>query len=230
MTEGVLTAGLIPEGKSDAVAVEPFQFMTETGVVLWTGYIADDLPTLLRGLQRVDGSSIYYHVHHAVFRRTKYTWAEYTNDFAHWTFRALGQKGLAEKLSSVDPLECGDVEQCRQSLLQLIQAYVPEEAVFSRVVERHVFYFLEAKRYVFPMGFQAGTVQELATGIEKFGADSVIYHFIESRFSDPRRDNDFSRWLRLCGEDEKAEELARLNPYYYDTKGLGVQIVDILRS
>ena len=56
--------------------------MTETGVVLWTGYIADDLSSLLRGLRQVPGPSIYYHVHHAVFRRPRYTWAEYTNDFA----------------------------------------------------------------------------------------------------------------------------------------------------
>jgi hypothetical protein len=102
--------------------------------------------------------------------------------------------------------------------------------VFSRVRERQVFYFLEAKRYVFPMGFRAHTVLELAAGVERFGADSVIYHFIEARFADPQWDNDFSRWLRLCGEDDKAAELHRLNPYYYDTKGLGAQIVDILRS
>lgn len=230
MIDRFLEAGHGKEDKNASSAVEPFQFMTEAGVVLWTGYIADDLPTLLRGLRRVPGSSIYYHVHHAVFRRPKYTWAEYTNDFAHWAFRALGQKGLAEKLSSVDPLKCGPADRCRQELLQLIQTYVPEDAVFSRVREREVFYFLEAKRYVFPMGFQACSVQELAAGVERFGADSVIYHFIEARFSNGERHNDFSRWLRLCGEDEKAAELDRLNPYYYDTQGLGAQIVDILRS
>jgi hypothetical protein len=121
MGERLLGTGHKPEDKIVSAAAEPFQFMTETGVVRWTGYIADDLPTLLRGLRRVDGSSIYYHVHHAVFRRPKYTWAEYTNDFVHWTFWALGQKGLAEKLSSVAPLKCGDVDQCRQELLQLIR-------------------------------------------------------------------------------------------------------------
>lgn len=230
MTERFLEAGRMPEDKPASSAVEPFQFMTETGVVLWTGYTADDLPTLLRGLRRVAESSIYYHVHHAVFRRTKYTWAEYTNDFAYWTGKALGQHGLAEKLSSVDPLECGAVDQCRQELVQLIQTYAPEDATFSRVRLRDVFYFLEAKRYIFPIGFQARTVHELAAGIERFGADSVIYHFIEARFLDPQRDNDFSKWLRLGGEDEKANELARLNPYYHDINGLGAQIVDILRS
>jgi glycosyltransferase involved in cell wall biosynthesis len=78
--------------------------------------------------------------------------------------------------------------------------------VFSRVRERQVFYFLEAKRYVFPMGFRAHTVPELAAEVERFGVDSVIYHFIEARFADPQWGNDFSRWLRLCGEDDKAAE------------------------
>lgn len=224
------TEGRERQAGTAETAASPFQFRTETGVVLWTGYTADSLATLGRALRQVTGSSIYYHVHHALFRRLKYTWAEYTNDFARWVATALNQKALAEKLSSVDPMEWSTIRDVRERLIAYIQLYAAEDESFPRVAKEEEFYFLEARSFVVPTGLRATTVPELADGLERLGTGCLLYHFIESRFRNGKGTNDFSRWLRHRGEHQKAEALECLNPYYYDVESLKDQVVDVLRS
>ncbi len=205
----------------------PFRFMTQTGVVCWAGFMADDLRSLLLGVQRVPDASIYYHVHHAVFQRPRYTWAEYTNDFARWALSVLGQKGLAERLAAVDPLECPSLRLCRERLKGCVQEYVAEAEVFPRVPAGREFYFLEARSFALPADIEANSPGELAQGIARLGAGCIMYHFIQTRFLDGGT-NDFSRWLRLTGHEAKAVELDRLNPYFHDLGALQEQILKVL--
>ena len=207
----------------------PFSFYTETGVVFWTRYNADSLPSLLRGLMGVRGSSIYYHVHHALFRRPKHTRGEYTNDFARWVERAMGQEALAERLSSVDPLECATVREARERLATFVRQYVHETEVFPRVPQGNEFHFMEARSFVFPTGLEAATLEQFVQQVQRLGTASVLYHFIESRWRNGG-ENDFSHWLRDQGEEEKANALMRINPYYYDIDVLKGEIVDVLRG
>jgi hypothetical protein len=219
-----------PPLEAEIPPVEPFRFMTEAGVVRWTGYIADSLPALARGLQQVPGSSIYYHVHHAIFRRRKHRLAEHTNDFARWIFTRFELRGLAEKLSSLDPLECTTIREARDRLITYVHEYVGEGEAFPRVPLGWEFYFLEARSFVFPAGVEATTVEQMAEGVEKVGLECVLHHFIEARMRDGGGTNDFSRWLRLRQEHEKAEALERLNPYFHDLSALKAQIGAVLRG
>ncbi len=227
MVEGL--SEVSPVGR-ESKATPPFRFMTATWITTWTGYTAEDLPSLLHGIRQVPSPSIYYHVHHAIFRRLKYTLAEYTNDFARWVLSALGQKGLAEKLSSVDPLEFFTVGQCRARLAAYIQEYVNEGEVFPRVPSGQEFYFLQTRSFVMPLGVEAQDVPELAEKVAQLPAGSLRYHFIEARFREGEDTNDFSRWLVLRGEEKKAEALKRLNPYLYDLQALREQILEILKG
>ena len=206
----------------------PFLFFTEVGIVRWTRYNADSLPALLRGLQGVPGSSIYYHVHHALFGRPKRARGDYTNDFARWVAGAVGQEALAERLSSVDPLECATIREARERLAAFVGQYVHETEVFPRVPQGSEFHFMEARSYVLPTGVQAETLEQFVEQIQKLGSASVLYHFIESRWRNGG-ENDFSHWLRGHGEEEKAKALMRINPYYYDVDVLKEEIVDALR-
>ena len=210
--------------------VEPFRFVTEAGVVLWTGYIADSLPSLARGLQQVPGSSIYYHAHHALFRRRKHRMAEHTNDFARWVFTRFGQKVLAEKLASVDPLEYSTIREARERMASYVQEYVVEGEDFPRVPLGWEFYFLEARSFILRVGFEASSVEELADGVEKLGLECVLHHFIEARFRNGGGSNDFSQWLRLQRKQDKAAALEHLNPYFHDLGALRAQIGAILRG
>lgn len=210
--------------------VGPFRVMAETGVALWTGYVAEDLPSLLHGLRQVPRSSIYYHVHHAIFQRAKYTIAEYTNDFARWVDTVLHQKGLAEKLSAIDPMQCKTVSNCGDELVRRVENYVAEEQTFPRVPRGHEFHFLEARTFVFGTGAEAHNVPELLEAIQASGTGSIVYHFVEARFRNEDGTDDFSRWLRASGEDERAARLERVNPHFYDPSKMQHQILDALRE
>ena len=227
MNRPTLQPGQAPLAQGAPSAASPFVFMTETGVVLWTRYKADSLPSLLRGLQDVPGSSIYYHVHHALFRRRKIAGAVYANDLARWVDQALGQKGLAERLSSVDPLECSTVREARDRMASFLREYVQESEVFPRVPLGHEFHFMEARSFVVPTGHEAETLEQLTDQVQRVGPASILYHFIESRFRNGG-ENDFSQWLRERGEVVRADALRRINPYYYDMDVLRGEIVDAL--
>lgn len=207
----------------------PFEFFTEAGVVLWTGYKADSLPSLLLGLEQVHQASVNYHVHQALFRCIKYPWAEYTNDFAVWVNTALGQKGLAEKLSSVAPFDYATVAQTRGQLAAYIRSYIAEAEVFYRVPQGREFYFMQARSFVLQTGIQADRVADLADCIERMGPGTISHHFIQARLRNAGGINDFSRWLRLRGEGEKAASLDRLSPYCYSIEVLKNQISEILK-
>jgi hypothetical protein len=218
------------QGKRRALPETPsFDFFTEVGVVFWAGYRADSLPSLLLGLEQVRESSVNYHVHQALFRCTKYPWAEYTNDFAVWVNTVLGQKGLAEKLSSVAPFDHATVSQTRGQLAAHIRSYIAEAEVFYRVPQGREFYFMEARSFVLQTGIQAARVVDLADCLERMSSGTIFHHFIQARLRNEAGTNDFSRWLRLRGEEEKAEALDRLSPYCYSIEVLKNQIREILR-
>ena len=223
----------VPATEGQAVpsgATEPFRFMAQSGVVLWTGYIAEDLPSLLEALRQVSPACIYYHVYYAAFWRTRSTSAEYTNDFARWVSTVLGQKGLAERLASVDPLECTGPRECAEKLAAHVQDYIGVGELFFRVPRGSEFYFLELRSFLYPTGVQAETVVQLAQAIGKLGTGCILTHFIEARFRYRGVTNDFSQWLRLRGEEGKAAALERLNPFFYDLQKLRDQIIAVLRT
>lgn len=207
-----------------------FKFYTEVGITLWTGYTADSLTSLLKGLKDVPGSSIFYHLHHALFRRPRYTMSDYMNDFARWTLYTLGQKALAEKLSSVDPLQFESIRGARERLIHHVEDYVGELEVFMRVPKDQEFYFLELKSFVMPTGIEAEDLKEFIRGLKRLGRGTMLYHFIESRFRGGKRSNDFSEWLSEIGEEDLAQELEKLNPYLYDLNHLRRLLITILEN
>ncbi|GIX49479.1 MAG: hypothetical protein KatS3mg131_3690 [Candidatus Tectimicrobiota bacterium] len=215
------------EGLSPA---EPFHFVAQSGVVRWTGYIAEDLPSLLDNLRQVPPASIYYHVYYAAFWQRRATSAEYLNDFARWVATALGQKGLAERLASVDPIECTGPRECAERLAAHVQDYVGVGETFYRVPSGKEFYFLEVRSFLYPTGVTADSPAALAEAIRRLGSGCILNHFIDARFRYRGATNDFSQWLRLRGEEAKAAALERLNPFFYDLAKLQEQIVAILRA
>jgi|TARA_B100000315_G_C14015071_1_gene336288 hypothetical protein len=110
------------------------------------------------------------------------------------------------------------------------EEYVGEGEAFPRVPLGWEFYFLEARSFVFPAGVEATNVEQLAEGVEKLRLECVLHHFIKARIRDGGGTDDFSRWLRLWQEHEKAEALEHLNPYFQDLSTLKAQIGEVLRG
>jgi len=195
---------------------EPFTFYTESGIVRWTGLKADNLRDMLDGLEKVSGSSIFYHMHHCLFRQ-HFTTSDFMNDFARWIFRVLHEDRLSEKLSSIDLLDYTSIRQAREVLIGYIREHLGHMEYLFRVPVGHEFYFCEKISFVLKTGVTVRTLEEFLEGLKKVDIGSVFYHLIEARLRLKTKSNDFSEWLRnSLGEDELADWMMSLNPYNYN--------------
>ena len=77
---------------------EEFHFIKSISFILPTGYTSFDLKEFIEILKKITIDSIYFHVFEARLRLGKHN-----NDFSQWLEVALGEKGLAEKISQLDP-------------------------------------------------------------------------------------------------------------------------------
>ncbi len=206
----------------------PFAFQSAASLVKHTGYSADNVRALLRGLQRVPGSSIFYHVHHALFRR-HFTIGEFMNDFARWALTALGEEALAERLSAVDPLHCQSVREARNELVRVISEQLGASEYVAHVPSGKRFFFSQAQTFVFPTGRSAAGLQEFGQEVQRVGVDTIFHHFVTAPLRLGRKDNDFSAWLRdELGEPDLAHQVAELSPYSYDLYRLRERIGDLV--
>ncbi|HUB08667.1 MAG TPA: DUF5752 family protein, partial [Myxococcales bacterium] len=172
----------------------PFVFQSALSLVTHTGYQADDLRSLLRGLQRAPGSAIFYHVHHSLFRR-HFTGGEFMNDFARWALVGLGEEALAERLSAVDPLQCFSVRAAREAIAAILAEYLGASEYGIRVPAGKRFFFSAARTFIFATGRSASTLRELSENVRRSGVDVIFHHFVTAPLRLGRRDNDFSAWI-----------------------------------
>ncbi len=77
---------------------EEFHFIKSISFVLPTNYVADDLRSFAEIMKKVTIESIYFHIFEARLRLEKQT-----NDFSNWIETSLGDKQLADEISSLDP-------------------------------------------------------------------------------------------------------------------------------
>ena len=82
--------------------LEPFKFYYESGITFYTGIMCDSISSLYKGIEKVSGSSIFYHLHHPYFRR-HFTTADYMNDFARWIWVTIGDHSISEKIAMINP-------------------------------------------------------------------------------------------------------------------------------
>ncbi len=208
---------------------EPFDLCSEAGLVVHTNYTAESLKSLLNGLKKVSGSSIFYHVHHAMLRR-HFAASDHMNDFARWVQVVLGQTSLAERLSSVDPMGCQSVREAREQLISYVKEYVGIGELFVRVSEGREFHFLEFNSVIIPLENVDPDLEAFYHALKKATPGTFFFHLIEAPIRLGKQSNDFSEWLRSSlDEDKLAEEIAHVNPYMYNLWELKVRILDLVR-
>ncbi|MBI4482304.1 MAG: hypothetical protein HY652_05375 [Acidobacteria bacterium] len=206
-----------------------FVFYGEAGLPVYANFRADGLRSLLKGIETVSGSSIYYHFHHALFRRHFIT-SDYLNDFARWVWLHLNEPSLAEKLASLDPVDYGTVREAREALWRLIREAVGASESVFRVPEGEEFYFSELRSFVYPVGLEATDLESFGRVLDQVPDGSLLYHFIAAaaRLGHPR--NDFSLWLEFLGEEELARQFDRVSPYAYNLHQLRARMVELIRA
>jgi hypothetical protein len=207
---------------------EPFVFKASATIARYSGYFADSARTLQTAIEGVPASSIFYHLHHALFRM-HFTTSEFLNDFASWVWATLGDEPLAELLAAVDPLDLGAIEQAREALVRIIGGYVGRMEHTPAVSFRERFCFQSSLTFIYPVGRTADSLESFAAAAKEAPAESIFYHFVVAPVLEGKRDNDFTIWLRAQGCDEAAERVRRLSPYATDLYRIGQSIAEVLR-
>jgi hypothetical protein len=94
---------------------EEFHFIKSVSFILPTNYIAYDLNEFTDVLKKITIDSIYFHIFEARLRLEKPT-----NDFAFWIENSLGDKKLANNISSFDPYT-STLEDLRNKIIQIVE-------------------------------------------------------------------------------------------------------------
>lgn len=208
---------------------ESFDICTEAGLVIHTNFRAESLKSLLDGLKKVSGSSIFYHMHHALLRR-HFAASDHMNDFARWVLLNLGQTSLAERLTSVDPMGTRSVREAREQLIGYVEEYVGAGELFFRVAEGKEFHFLEFHSIITPQTTVKPDLEAFYHALKKATLGTFFFHMIEAPIRLEKQSNDFCEWLReSLGEVELAQEISSVNPYMYNLWELKAKILECVR-
>jgi hypothetical protein len=206
---------------------DPFVFKASATLARYSGYFADSARTLQTAIEGAPASSIYYHLHHSLFRK-HFTTSEFLNDFASWAWGTLGDEPLAELLAAVDPLDLVSIEQSREALVRIIGDYVGRMEYTPSVGFKQRFCFQSSVTFIYPIGKTADNVQSFVAAAKEAPPESIFYHFVVAPVLEAKRDNDFTIWLRAQGCDAEAEKVRRLSPYATDLYGLGKRVAEVL--
>jgi hypothetical protein len=207
--------------------VYPFIFYTEQRLVELTGVRARNLGELVKSLQRVSGSSIFYHTHH-LYLQHHFEKPVFYNHFALWVSSALQEEPLAEKLAAIDLLSFTSIRQLRQAIIATIETFLSQSSGSRRECPPgNEFHFCKSKSFAMPTGIIARSVPELFSKLPLITNVSLFFHFFEARLRLERATNDFSRWLRDREEEELAGAVDRLNPYTMTLDELKREIIEL---
>ena len=207
----------------------PFVFQSEVGAIRSTGYRADDLHSFIQGLERVSGSSIYYHFFRSMYRR-HFMSVDYVHDFARWALVSLHLPPLAERLAQLDPVDFVSIREARERLISATRSFLGGVGDWVTVRPSGPFYFLQQDSLIFPTGHVANTLDEFTDALGKVGNSSIYYHLIQAPLRLGRRENDFSMWLEQAGLTEVAEKVRTLNVYRWSIPATRDHLVEILRQ
>ncbi|MFH1397413.1 MAG: DUF5752 family protein [Candidatus Omnitrophota bacterium] len=94
---------------------EEFHFMKSVSFVLLTGYTVEDLKEFTEALRKITIDSVYFHFFEARLRLK-----HVGNDFSNWIEYSLGDKKLADEISSLDPYT-QTLENLRNTLIKIIE-------------------------------------------------------------------------------------------------------------
>ena len=192
---------------------EPFRFYTERRLVRLTGRRARTLADLIRHVDEVSGSSIFYHTHH-MFLSHHFLKPLFFNDFAVWAMDALQERELGERLAAIDLLEFPAIRPLREAILGAMNRVSGTPGAQERACPPgDEFHFCESQSFVVPTGLEAAGVPEFFAAVPHISTESLYYHFLEARLRLERPTNDFSHWLGLQGAQPLADAIDRLDPY-----------------
>jgi small-conductance mechanosensitive channel len=211
-------------------AKEPFKFYSRLHLKELTGIKAGDIFELLKGLETVPDSVIYYHTHRFI-EEHHYLIPEPANDFAVWVADALDDSILSEKLANVDTYEFASIGALRKRIIAVIEEHLSKQSVSTRAAPGGEFYFIKSVGLVMPTPYVANDLREFVEILRKISLNSLYFHMFESRLHLERGINDFSAWLSgNLDEVDIANSISRLDPYHYTLSGLRSAVIQLIEK
>ncbi len=209
---------------------EPFHLQDCALVSLSTGLKAQTLEEFQNSLIRVDAASIYHHFW-GRFLASRFSEPEYNNDFASWVYRALHEKALAEKLSMINPVSFGTIDNIREEVVDLIAEHIDltDYVAWAKADQR--FHFLRSQIVVFDTNRYLYQPEDLLAALPTMSLGSVFYHFIDARRRTEAGYDDFSAWLMSYGEEYAGLclQLTSLDPFFSSLNELRWRVEQLLK-
>jgi hypothetical protein len=211
--------------------VKPFEFKQCVTIPKPTGTKAKNLWQLRKSLATASEESILHHT--CQYFLSGHT-LEYTNDFAYWAGRQLGEKALSEHLSNIDPYGFPDIKELRHELVRAIDGRLRTSPEPRDVTPGREFYFSEAITLVFPCRMRARNLAEFLIGIRYVDKSSIYYHFYEfyeMRIRSREETDDFYNWFAgPLANKGLAERIKSIDPFMYTLEGIREQIIEMVED
>jgi hypothetical protein len=204
-----------------------FYFYTKLDQTLLLGRKARNLSELLDGIEEVRESCIYYHTHRYL-RQHHFLSPEPPNDFAFWITQALNEPTLGERLSSVDIVQFHNLEELRQSFVEILRSHLEGSERLPSVPLGQEFHFMASRTYVMKTPYVATSIGEFRDILGKVSISTLYFHIFEAKLRLEKGENDFSRWFRDLGKPVLADQVAKLDPYTYTLEGLRNKLMQLV--
>jgi hypothetical protein len=157
---------------------------------------------------------------------------EFRNDFAVWAARQLRDRILAEKLGIINPYLFKDLEDVRQTTIDIIDEHSAELPNIPWVRKGNDFRFMRAVTVVFDTDLVLEEPARLKQAIREMNLSSLYYHYVDARRRNNLHLDDFTVWLNSFGgkyEHIKAA-LAGVDFYFLNLYELKTHLLKVLEK
>lgn len=219
---------MIPVGQRAARTA--FQFRSAAHLLRIEPLRATTLAELLEGLRSCSDASIFEHTFQTL-REHHFITEGFSNDFAQWTLAACNEAPLAERLAAVDIREFTEIAGLRERLVGVMDEYVRMHPQSAGRTAFEPFYFSASELFVVPTPYQAHTLEEFASSLEKVSVASIHYHFVDARLRLKLDSNNFSVWLEEALDlRDLAQQIKRIDIYTLTLEGVRQRILEEVRK
>jgi hypothetical protein len=209
-------------------AAQPFRFFTASYLIRIAVQRAVNLQELATGLEESSDESIFHHTFQSLERHHFLT-QRFSSDFAQWVLASCNQPELAERLGGLDIRGYVSLAELRSDLRRLVLEYCQEKPQYAAAAGFEPFYFCESVGVTLSLGFEAYTLAEFRSGIERLSAAAVYFHFISSRLRLHLSTNDFSLWLGTqLGLEALARRISRIDIYTNTLHGVRDRLLELI--
>lgn len=195
------------------------------------GRKAVNLRELFQAIKEVDEAVLFFHLLQSRLTLSQPE-VQYPNDFAIWAATALQDAQLAEKLSSFDPFEYGDLVQVRQAMMDIMEEYLWDLPSVPWARPGFEFHFCEASTVVIRSQISAINFQEFCRAIQKVGLDSLYYHFFEARWRlEAKETDDFSYWIDTNFDlSDLVAAIRSIDIYFHTLSEIRTTLLDLVHQ